>query len=298
MAQPFFADAEASFDEASFILYGYPNERTACFRKGTAQAPAEIRRNSENFETFLMELGVDLTHIAINDIGDVGTDGKPEDQRREISELTSRITKAGKVPIGIGGEHSLTPSAVEGTMDRYKDLGVLVLDAHLDFRDGYQGHAYSHASVTRRLTDILGHENVVVMGVRSASKAELSLARQKGLRFVESNQMAATDIRDTMADILEWIQTDHLYVSLDMDVIDPGFAPGVGTPEPFGITPYEVIQTLNYVSDMVVGFDCVEVCPPHDNGNTSALAARLIRHAMGSIWQSHGGRSWKQIAME
>ena len=71
-----------------------------------------------------------------------------------------------------------------------------------------------------------------------------------------------------------------------ISVIDPGFAPGVGTPEPFGMTPYEVLQTINFFSDRIVAFDCVEVCPPYDNGNTSALAARIIRHLVGAIWQS------------
>jgi len=82
-----------------------------------------------------------------------------------------------------------------------------------------------------------------------------------------------------------------------MDVIDPAFAPGVGTPEPFGLTPFEVIQTLNFLSDRLVAFDCVEVCPTVDNGNTSALAARLVRHFMGCVWQARGGRSWQRVAV-
>ena len=92
-------------------------------------------------------------------------------------------------------------------------------------------------------------------------------------------------MREYLTDIIDEMD-GPIYLSLDMDAIDPGFAPGVGTPEPFGMTPYEVLQTINFFSDRIVAFDCVEVCPPYDNGNTSALAARIIRHLMGAIWQS------------
>lgn len=293
-----FADAEASFEQAAFVIYGYPDESTVCFRQGTAQAPAQIRHHSDNFETFLLELGLDLTDVPANDYGDVDLVGEQKIDHQAVTDIVTRVVRAGKVPIGLGGEHSLTPAAVKGVKQRYPDLAVVVLDAHLDYRDGYQGNAFSHAAATRRVADLVGPENLAVIGVRSASRKELTAARQQGLRFIDSSQTAASDIRENLADVLEWLSADHIYLSLDMDVVDPAFAPGVGTPEPFGLTPFELIQAMNYLSDRLVAFDCVEVCPPFDNGNTSALAARLVRHFMGCVWQARGGASWTRTSVD
>ena len=146
----------------------------------------------------------------------------------------------------------------------------------------YKRQPLSHATVTRRVSEIVGIEKVRPVGIRSVSQSEISEARSVGLNFLESGW---TELREYLSDVIEDLE-GPIYLSLDMDAVDPAFAPGVGTPEPLGMTPYEVIQTVNFFADRIVGFDCVEVCPPHDNGNTSALAARLIRHLVGAVWQS------------
>ena len=278
----FFADAEASFNDARFIFYGYPFEGTACFRKGTAKAPDEIRRHSYNFETYLMELGVDLSDVALNDYGNLELTKDQGKNESLVTDLVTKIVNGGKFPIGLGGEHSLTPPAVKAVQAKYPNLVVVILDAHLDFRVEYENNPRSHATVTRRVSEIVGADRVCSIGIRSVSQAEISEARGIGLKFIESGW---TELREYLADLIDDLD-GPVYLSLDMDAIDPAFAPGVGTPEPFGMTPYEVIQTINFFADRIVGFDCVEVCPPYDNGNTSALAARLTRHLVGAIWQT------------
>ena len=278
----FFADAEASFNDARFIFYGYPFEGTACFRKGTAKAPDEIRRHSYNFETYLMELGVDLSDVALNDYGNLELTKDQGKNESLVTDLVTKIVDGGKFPIGLGGEHSLTPPAVKAVQAKYPNLIVVILDAHLDFRVEYENNPRSHATVTRRVSEIVGTDRVCSIGTRSVSRAEISEARGIGLKFIESGW---TELREYLADLIDDLD-GPVYLSLDMDAIDPAFAPGVGTPEPFGMTPYEVIQTINFFADRIVGFDCVEVCPPYDNGNTSALAARLTRHLVGAIWQT------------
>ncbi len=278
----FFADAEASFNDARFIFYGYPFEGTACFRKGTAKAPDEIRRHSYNFETYLMELGVDLSDVALNDYGNLELTKDQGKNESLVTDLVTKIVNGGKFPIGLGGEHSLTPPAVKAVQAKYPNLIVVILDAHLDFRVEYENNPRSHATVTRRVSEIVGADRVCSIGTRSVSRAEISEARGIGLKFIESGW---TELREYLADLIDDLD-GPVYLSLDMDAIDPAFAPGVGTPEPFGMTPYEVIQTINFFADRIVGFDCVEVCPPYDNGNTSALAARLTRHLVGAIWQT------------
>lgn len=278
----FFADAEASFNDARFIFYGYPFEGTACFRKGTAKAPDEIRRHSYNFETYLMELGVDLSDVALNDYGNLELTKDQGKNESLITDLVTKIVNGGKFPIGLGGEHSLTPPAVKAVQAKYPNLVVVILDAHLDFRVEYENNPRSHATVTRRVSEIVGVDRVCSIGIRSVSQAEISEARGIGLKFIESGW---TELREYLSDLIDDLD-GPVYLSLDMDAIDPAFAPGVGTPEPFGMTPYEVIQTINFFADRIIGFDCVEVCPPYDNGNTSALAARLTRHLVGAIWQT------------
>ncbi len=277
-----FADAESSYNEARFVYYGYPFDGTACFRKGTSEAPDAIRKNSYNFETYLLELGIDLSDVSANDWGNLKTTDNQDKNEKLLEDLVSKIVNEGKFPIGLGGEHSLTPAAVKAAHAKYPNLAVVILDAHLDFRKEYEGNSKSHATVTRRVSEIVGIDNVRSIGIRSVSQSELTEARSVGLKFVESGW---TELREYLADVIEDLE-GPVYLSLDMDVIDPAFAPGVGTPEPFGMTPYEIMQTINFFADRIVGFDCVEVCPPYDNGNTSALAARLTRHLVGAVWQS------------
>ena len=216
----FFADAEAAFDDARFVIWGYPFDGTACFRKGTADGPEAIRFHSHNFESWLNELGLDLRDIPAHDWGDVVVAADQEANNRAIEE-------------------------------------------------------------------IVGPERVRSLGIRSLSREELRAAREDGLSYVETGW---TELREHLSDLVEALD-GPLYLSLDMDAIDPAFAPGVGTPEPFGMTPYEVLQVLNFLSDRLVGFDCVETCPPADNGNTAALAARLVRHTIGAVAkaQPHDG---------
>jgi agmatinase len=278
----FFADAESSYNEARFVYYGYPFDGTACFRKGSSEAPDAIRKNSYNFETYLLELGIDLSDILANDWGNLDITENQDKNEKLLEDLVLKIVNEGKFPIGLGGEHSLTPAAVKAAHTKYPNLAVVILDAHLDFRNEYEGNTKSHATVTKRVSEIVGVDNVRPIGIRSVSQSEITEARSVGLKFVESGW---TELREYLADVIDDLE-GPVYLSLDMDAIDPAFAPGVGTPEPFGMTPYEVIQTINFFADRIVGFDCVEVCPPHDNGNTSALAARITRHLVGAVWQS------------
>ena len=266
-----FADSESSFDDANFIIYGYPFEGTVCFRKGTALAPNKVREESYNFETYLLELGIDLCDLSIHDQGNLLIkDNQIENETLLEDSVRKIINKDGKkFPIGIGGEHSMTPPIVRAIKEKHSDLSVVIIDAHLDFRKEYEGNRSSHATTTYQLVEMLGKDNVYPIGIRSASKEEIQRAEQIGFDF-------GRDI-DSINGLV--------YLILDMDAIDPAYAPAVGTPEPFGLTPLEVIKIIDRLSSKMVGFDCVEACPPLDNGNTSSLAARIVRHVIGAAAQ-------------
>lgn len=265
-----FADADSDFDSAHFVIFGIPLDETGSHRKGTGQAPAKIREESYNFETYLYDLQIDLQDVPIHDLGDI----KPD--RGTICKTVEKIVSNGKFPIAMGGEHSISPCVISGM----KDCSVLVLDAHLDFRNEYEGNPNSHACTTRRISEIVGIDNVISIGVRSMCKEELRDARELG--FITIDKMSEISQDDLFRQLDEKL-SDKIYVSLDMDVIDPSFAPGVGNPEPNGLTPCFVQQILRHFSKRMIGFDVVEVCPPSDNGNTASLAGKIIRDVIGSV---------------
>lgn len=275
----YFADAEQIFDDARFVIFGVPYDSTSSFRFGSRLAPAEIRKASWNFESFDIFTSIDLSEIPIHDLGNLEVEDKSVlEMVQEVERVSERIIRKGKFPIALGGEHSISIGVVEGL----KDAFILVLDAHLDFRERYEDNPYSHACTIRRITDRVGVDNVLAVGIRSAGRDELDDARREGLRF-----MTSRDLRKEGAEgVMDRISGDKVYISLDFDVIDPSFAPGVSTPEPFGLRPDEVIEIIKGLSDRICGFDLVEVCPAYDTGITSVLAAKIVRMVISEVWKN------------
>lgn len=278
----YFADAEADFNEADFIIFGVPYDKTSSFRIGASEAPKEIRKASWNFETYNLKTGVDLRDIKFHDYGDIKVkNDSPNDMVKKICEFTSTLLKKNKFPIVIGGEHSITPGIVNAYPD---DLAVLSLDAHLDFRQQYENEPYNHACVIRRIADYIDINNIAVFGVRSAEKEELEDAKNKGLFYIDSYRIREKGTKKALDDIKNRFKDKQIYLTLDIDVLDPAYAPGTSTPEPFGLTPFDVLDCIECFSSQLIGFDIVEVCPPYDRGETALLAAKLIRYVIERAW--------------
>jgi agmatinase len=183
----------------------------------------------------------------------------------------------------LGGDHACAPPCVE-SFPKGRDLGVLYIDAHMDFRAQYLGDDRSHACSARRMLERVGAENIVVLGVRSASRDEVEDNRSLGMQYITAHEVARAGIEASVHKALKALKPDRIYVSLDIDAIDPAYAGGTGTPEPFGLSPRDVKFALDEVAPRLVGLDIMEVSPQYDQGNTSALAARLAREA---ILRSH-----------
>jgi len=272
-----FADADATYDESKIVIFGVPYDRTTSFRAGTRHGPAAIRQASWNFETYMLEHGRDIKEMKFHDRGNTDDFGPPEEMVNGVYSVTAPIVRAGKIPLVLGGEHSITPGVVAGLP---RDIGVIGLDAHLDFRDSFLNEKHSHACSQRRIADLIGPEHVVYMGIRSMSKDEAADAKNLKLRsirasFIEENGIeAATELAQGA------ILRKKYYLTIDVDAIDPAYAPGVGTPEPFGITPTDVKKVINMLGPKLVGLDINEVAPQWDNGQTAILAARLVREAI------------------
>ncbi|HEC88594.1 MAG TPA: agmatinase [Thermoplasmata archaeon] len=254
-----FADANENYREADFVILGIPFEDVEMsFREGTSKAPNFIRYSSYNYESYVMESGVDLQNIKIHDAGNFSIE--------EAKKIIKRIREEEKIPIVMGGAHSISPFLISSVNE---DLDVVILDAHLDFRKDYMGNAFSHACTSRRIFEEIGKNRIISIGIRSASKEEVEEAKKLNFKYIPSSQF-----KKNMADEIKF---DKIYLSIDMDVFDPCYAPGVSNPEPNGLG-YEIFDFIKKISKKVYAIDVVEVCPPYDDGRTSLLAAKIIRN--------------------
>jgi len=280
----YFADAEANFDEADFIIFGVPYDKTSSFRLGAVDGPKEIRQASWNFETFNLRTGIDLKDIKFHDYGDIDVKNlKPNKMIDKVENFTKDILKQNKFPIALGGEHSITPGIVKAFPN---NIAVLSLDAHIDFRDSYEDEEFNHACVIRRITDHIDIKNIAVLGIRSAEKEEFKEAEKKDLFYISSFDIKKFGLKSALIETKNYLKNKPLYLTLDIDVLDPCFGPGTSTPEPFGLTPFDIIECIDIFSKNLVGFDVVEVCPSYDNGQTSILAAKIIRYLIESVWSA------------
>jgi agmatinase len=279
-----FADASSSFDEAAFVLYGVPFDGTSSFRAGSKWAPREMRKASYNFETYNGDLDVDLCDVPVHDMGDCEVYSNVDDTLDIVYDVASGIVKAGKIPIMMGGEHSLTYPCVRAYKGK---IGVVVMDAHYDLREEYGGLKNNHACVSRHIIEDIT-DKYVSIGVRSGTKEEYEYAKDnKKIRAYSADDVYSKGIEAILKEAGAYMKgCDRVYVSLDMDAIDPAYAPGLGTPEPFGITARDVRSVIRYFAPKAAGFDVVEISPEYDHGTAAILGAKLIRDFIAAKWKS------------
>jgi len=273
-----YADAVSSFEDSQFVIVGVPFDKTTTYRSGTRFAPTAVRETSQTFERENFEHATTFDDIPVHDAGDLFEEGHVDEMVTSIEVEARRIVAAKKFPLFIGGEHSISPPVVKA----FGEVSVITIDAHLDFRDEYQGLKNSHACAHRRIIDHVGKGNAFSLGVRSISGEE----DIREALFADSFRIHKEGIESVLDGMLSKLKRKPIYLSLDIDGIDPAYAPGTGTPEPFGLTPWDVRFVINKIADRLVGFDVVEICPPYDNGNTSVLGARMMREVMAVKWKS------------
>jgi agmatinase len=284
-----------------YCFIGVPFDGTSSFRTGSRKGPHALREASYNFESYNPELEVDLQDLALFDAGDVPESGTVESLRSnlhlELEGLFSKHDFLSLFPIFLGGEHSLTPMVLDFILPKVthigSKIGVIYLDAHMDMRDDYLGIRGSHASAARRIAEIVGMENIIPIGVRSWSKEEADFIDP----YVSDGSFSyyrARDIRSRISETVEEIALeklqsngcDRIYLSIDMDVFDPSIAPGVGNPEPGGLSYPEVLDIIDLVSPLLCGMDLVETNPMYDQGITALLGAKVIRDTIAMHFTS------------
>jgi len=253
-------------------FFGVPFDSTHSYKPGCRFGPDAIRDAFNNIEIFQPEFGVDLEAEAISDLGNTKHTVVAAEMLQMVKDVTSELKKQDKQIIILGGEHLITL----GSFTCFpKDTGYVVFDAHYDLRDQYADTKLSHAAYLRRIVEERGSENIVHVGARAFVKEELAFLKEHNIATVSDKEIRNGNGPKLLKDITSTF--DRIYLSVDLDVLDPAFAPGVGNPEAVGISSrelYDMITTLQ--NKKIVAADVVELNPTYDNGSTAAMAAKMI----------------------
>lgn len=274
-------NCETSFEEAKFIIIPIPYDSTVSYRSGSRNAPHSILNASRNLELFDIELKQEPYKRGVFTLNEVEPiRGNASATMDLISHLTKDVVERGKIPVLIGGEHTITLGAVKAFPP---EVVVVDLDAHSDLRDSYQGDVICHASVMRRILD--QGKDLLEIGVRSMSLEEFQFIAETKVPIVYREAIRRRGLGDVLKDIRQRIEGRTVYLSIDIDVCDPSEAPGVSTPEPDGLSFSEVTEIIRAIchSSTVVGFDVVEVAPIPGNEVTEFLAAKILYKTLGYI---------------
>ena len=258
--------------ESVAVIFGVPFDSTHSYKPGCRFGPDSIRDAFNNIEIFQPEFGVDLETANITDLGNTKHTVVATEMLQMVENITTELKKQNKQIIVLGGEHLITL----GSFSCFpKDTGYVVFDAHYDLRDQYADIKLSHAAYLRRLVEKRGSENIVHVGARTFVKEELAFLNDNKIRTVSDKEIRDGNGPKLLQDITSTF--DNLYLSIDLDVLDPAFAPGVGNPEAIGISSrelYDLVTTLQ--NKKIVAADIVELNPTYDNGATASMAAKMI----------------------
>ena len=277
-----FMGCDAEYEEADIVLFGAPFDSTTSFRPGTRFAGQSIRSDSYGLETYSPYQDADLTEKKIFDCEDLELAiGDSSLVLKEIEACTAQILKDEKLPFMIGGEHLVTLGSVRAAAEKYPDMHIIHFDAHTDLRQDYLGVELSHACVLRRCWDILGDGRIHQFGIRSGEKEEFEWAKAGHTDF---HPFCLEGLEDTLAAL----KREHapVYFTVDLDVLDPSFFPGTGTPEPGGISFMSLMHAVTKVVSQchLIGCDVNELCPPYDqSGVSTAVACKIIREMLIAI---------------
>ncbi len=256
-------------------LFGAPLDRTESFRVGAAAGPDAVRQISGSLETYSPSLDRDVTDLTLVDLGNLPLGGETMDADIEaIATAIEHATGVARLGVMLAGEHTATLGGYRGVLRRYPDAMLIQVDAHLDIRDQYEGVALTHASWVYHAGMAHGFDRIVQLGVRSGAREEWPVARGQ-TAWSSPDLFIPPGVRSRLA-------RHPLYITIDIDVLDPSAAPGTGCPEPGGVTFRELATWLYGMAGLrVVGFDVVEVAPHLDpSGITAVAAAKLVREAM------------------
>ena len=284
-----FIACDKSYEEADTVLFGAPYDSTTSFRPGTRFGPSAMRMESFGIETYSPLQDRDLVDDArAFDAGDIELPfGAPEPALKMIEERTAQILEDGKLPVLLGGEHLVTLGAFRAVLKQHPDVVVILFDAHADLRADYLGNPLSHACVLRRIHDLVGDGRIFQFGIRSGTREEFA--------FMKAGHVTTEPFSDTtLASVVSSIEQSNspnnpnnrtipVYLTVDMDVLDPSEFPGTGTQEAGGFRYAQLVEDVRLVCGRlnVVALDNVELNPGLDpTGRSTALACKFLRECL------------------
>lgn len=262
--------AVGDYADARIVMVGLPFDGTCSYRPGSRFAPERLRLASWGLEDYSPVYDKHLDEVKFFDAGELEFPLGNTAKSLELIENNARaIFCAGKKFLGIGGEHLVTLPAVKACKEKYEDLAVIHFDAHTDLREDYLGEKLSHASVMRRIGEIVGFENIKQIGIRSGLKEEFELMKKYNTLVKNSSELNS-------------LKNKKIFLTIDVDVLDPSVLPGTGTPEPDGLLYRELAQWIKFLSDFnIVAADVVELAPDYDSSEVStAVVSKIVRDVL------------------
>ena len=274
-----FIKSHPNYDESQAVIYGMPMDWTVSYRPGSRFGPQRIREASIGLEEYSPYLDRDLDEVKYFDVGDIPLPfGNPQKSIDYIEGFVRQLLQDGKIPVGMGGEHLVSWPVMKAVAEKHPDLAIIHMDAHTDLRESYEGEALSHSTPIRKIAEHIGPKNVYSFGIRSGMKEEFVWAKENGMHI------SKFEVLEPLKEILPTLAGRPVYVTIDIDVLDPAHAPGTGTVDCGGITSRELLASIHAIagSDVnVVGFDLVEVAPIYDpSEQTVNTASKLIREML------------------
>ncbi|GKW45464.1 MULTISPECIES: agmatinase [unclassified Planococcus (in: firmicutes)] len=271
-----FIKSHPNYEESKAVLYGMPMDWTVSYRPGSRFGPNKIREVSIGLEEYSPYLDRELDDVKFFDAGDIPLPfGNPEKSLLEIETYIHTLLADNKIPIGMGGEHLVSLPVMKAVASKYDDLAIIHFDAHTDLRENYEGEEYSHSTPIRKIADHIGPKNVYSFGIRSGMKEEFIWAKENGMHI------SMFEVLEPLKEVLPTLSGRPVYVTIDIDVLDPAHAPGTGTVDAGGITSRELLASIHAIAASgvnVVGFDLVEVSPVYDHSDQTAnTASKLLR---------------------
>ncbi len=270
-----FMGCDTPYSDSKIVMFGVPYDGTTSFRPGTRFGPEYVRKESYGLEEYSPYFEIEYPNKKIIDIGDLDLD--ISDKMRVLDQIenqTKAIIADEKTPFMIGGEHLVSYPQVKALSEKFDDIHIIHLDAHADLREEYGGSKFSHATVMKRCLDIVGPSRIFQFGIRSGTKEEFT-------SYSESVYTEKFDL-NSIDNILPNLKGKNIYLTIDLDVLDPSVFPGTGTPEPGGVTFKELINFIQKISSLnFIGMDVVELSPHYDQSGTSTAAAcKVVRELL------------------
>lgn len=270
-----FIGCESEYDKSSVVVFGAPFDSTTSFRPGTRFASQTMRLESWGLESYSPYQDEDLYDMNIFDGGDLELPfGNTEGSLKCIEDFATKVVEDFKIPAMIGGEHLVTLGAFRGVFKKYPDVHVIHFDAHADLRDSYLDQKLSHATVLHRVWDLVGDDKIFQFGIRSGDREEFLWGKD----HVFTNKFNC----DNLEYAIEKVKDHPVYVTIDLDVLDPSVFPGTGTPEPGGIEFNALLNSILKLKGLnIVGFDINELSPQYDQtGVSTAVACKVLREML------------------